>query len=340
MSIFDTSPPLINKDILFKWIYKNYDFLDSNIINSIKLNSERDYNLKITTNNNKNFVIKISNPYENINTLTLQDSMLEYLSNSSVSKYIPIISHKDIKKFTDLKNRECFVRILSFLKGDIFAHHQGNDQLCKNLSIFLGNLSKSLLNFDHSAAHRKFIWNSINIEWIEEDLEIFPEKIKRNLIKKVIKSYLKYVKPKLSNIRYSVIHGDANNYNILCSKNKIVGLLDYGDSIYAPTICELTVALAYALMNTDDIIQKCNYMVKSYHSIFQLNKDEIELIMILIMTRLSITVTMASKQKLKYPDNEYLSISENDAWDLLFKFDNIIYSDFTNNLLNVCNYEK
>ena len=62
--------------------------------------------------------------------------------------------------------------------------------------------------------------------------------------------------------------------------------------------------------------------------------------MILIMTRLSITVTMASKQKLKYPDNEYLSISENDAWDLLFKFDNIIYSDFTNNLLNVCNYEK
>ena len=145
--------------------------------------------------------------------------------------------------------------------------------------------------------------------------------------------------PKLSKIRYSVIHGDANNYNIISSKNNIVGLLDYGDSIYAPTICELTVSLAYSLMNCNNIIEKCCYMVKSFHSVFPLTKDEIEAISVLITTRLSITVVMAIKQKNKYPNNDYLTISEKDAWKLLFKINEITFDELTRNLLKVCKYE-
>ena len=36
-----------------------------------------------------------------------------------------------------------------------------------------------------------------------------------------------------------------------------------------------------------------------------------------------ITVIMAKKQRIKYPTNKYLSISENDAWALLEKLDKI-----------------
>ena len=57
-------------------------------------------------------------------------------------------------------DRECYVRILSFIEGDIFVDKQSNKTLCKNFAKFLGNLSKSLLNFDHPAAHRKFVLNS------------------------------------------------------------------------------------------------------------------------------------------------------------------------------------
>ena len=100
-------------------------------------------------------------------------------------------------------------------------------------------------------------------------------------------------------------------------------LLDYGDSIYAPTVCELTVALAYSLMNTSNVIEKCCYMVESFQSEFPLNKSELEAISSLIASRLLISVTMAAKQKKKYPNNNYLSISEKDAWDLLFKLNDI-----------------
>ena len=127
---------------------------------------------------------------------------------------------------------------------------------------------------------------------------------------------------------------------IVSSDNKIVGLLDYGDSIYAPTVCELTVALAYSLMNSSNIIDKCCYMVESFQSIFPLNKSEVGGISSLIASRLLISVTMAAKQKKKYPNNNYLSISEKDSWNLLIKLNDINLQELTYNLLKRSNYEK
>ena len=96
MSIFDTPPPIINKDNLLYWLEKNYDLFKDNILNSYKLNSERDYNLMILTKNNNKFVIKISNSSENYKILQLQDNLLKFLSKSIVSKNIPKIIHKHI----------------------------------------------------------------------------------------------------------------------------------------------------------------------------------------------------------------------------------------------------
>ena len=80
-------------------------------------------------------------------------------------------------------------------------------------------------------------------------------------------------------------------------------------------------------------IDKCCYMVESFQSEFPLNKIEIEAISSLIASRLLISVTMAAKQKKKYPNNNYLSISEIDAWDLLFKLNDINLQELKYNLL-------
>ena len=333
MSIFDTHPPIIDRELLYKWLYGNYNFLNSKIISSIKLQSERDYNLKILTENNEIFVVKISNPLEKYDILSLQDNMLNHLSKSKIKNLIPTALHKQIKKYKDNKNRDCFVRILSFIEGDIFANNQNNEILCKNFAKFLGYLSLSLKNFDHPAAHREFVWNSVNIEWIKNELGLFSDESKKNIIKIVINSYESIVKNKLNKMRYSVIHGDANNFNVISLNDNIIGLLDYGDTIYAPTVCELTVGLAYSLMNTNNILEKCCYMVDSFQTIFPLNKHEIESISVLVASRLTLTVIMAAKQKKKYPNNKYLSISENDAWDLLFKLNDINLNKLTYNLL-------
>ena len=49
---------------------------------------------------------------------------------------------------------------------------------------------------------------------------------------------------------------------------------------------------------------------------------------------------MANIQKKKYPENKYLTISEHDAWNLLFKLKDINLDKITLNLLKICGYEK
>ena len=79
MSIFDTKPPIFNIDDLHLWLENHYPIFQKNILKSSILNSERDYNLKVMTKNNKKFVVKISNPSEKLKNLQFQDSMLNFL---------------------------------------------------------------------------------------------------------------------------------------------------------------------------------------------------------------------------------------------------------------------
>ena len=64
----------------------------------------------------------------------------------------------------------------------------------------------------------------------------------------MLRSIIYFVIKNLNFLRFSLTHGDANNYNLVVNQNKIVGLLDYGDMVFAPTINDLSVSLAYALM--------------------------------------------------------------------------------------------
>ena len=127
MSIFDTSPPIIDNKTLIQWLMNNYNFFKDEIISIELLNSERDKNFKILTNKNKKFVVKISNCAENYDILCFQDSMIDHLSQSKVKDFIPIKLHNKIKIFKDLKNRDCFIRILSFIEGSVFAKNQSNE---------------------------------------------------------------------------------------------------------------------------------------------------------------------------------------------------------------------
>ena len=52
-------------------------------------------------------------------------------------------------------------------------------------------------------------------------------------------------------------------------------MLDYGDSIYAPTINDLAICLSYALMNNNNIYLSLKNIISEYHKIFPINEEEI-----------------------------------------------------------------
>ena len=90
----------------------------------------------------------------------------------------------------------------------------------------------------------------------------------------VFSEYQQYVKYNLKNLRYSITHSDPNNYNLVVKNNKISGLLDYGDSIYAPVINDLSICLSYALMNNKTYKSAITAKKKYYNSHLSTKEDQ------------------------------------------------------------------
>ena len=54
-----------------------------------------------------------------------------------------------------------------------------------------------------------------------------------------------------------------------------MGLLDYGDMIFAPTINDLAICLAYALMNKKNLYDSLKTIILNYHNQFPVTFNEI-----------------------------------------------------------------
>ena len=132
--------------------------------------------------------------------------------------------------------------------------------------------------------------------------------------------YEEKIQPRYKEVRSSVVHNDANDYNIVVDK-KVKSLIDFGDMLYTPTINNLAIAAAYALMGQENPMLALCSMVKGYHDVLPLSETELELLFPLIQTRLAVSVTNSAIQKQLKPDDPYVVISEKPAWDLLAKLE-------------------
>ena len=137
-----------------------------------------------------------------------------------------------------------------------------------------------------------------------------------------------HVLPVLPTLRQSVIHNDANDYNVLVSPTEVgsapvVSVIDFGDMVRTYTVCELAIAAAYAMLVKNDPLSAAAQVVAGYHAAFPLSEAELEVLYPLICSRLCISVVNSAYQQKVEPGNAYLTISEKPAWTLLEQLVNI-----------------
>jgi len=319
MSVFDEQPPIINVSAFSHWLKKNYSFFKSKNIKLSRLNSERDINLLIKGVGTKQYVVKISNPKESLVQLEYQDLLINHLRLSiDLRKIYPEILHKKILFYKDRNERRCAVRVLTYIDGNMYAKSKNSDHTEKSLGKLLALQSNQLKSFIKNQAIRKFEWDPSDIRWTKKFINLFKG-VNKNIIKKTIDEHEKFVFKNIKNLKHAVTHGDPNDYNIVVKKEKIIGFIDFGDSIYAPVVNDLAISLSYALMGTKNFYKSLKNIVGTYNEFYKLSDQDIYSLLGLIKSRLVITLVMAAKQRKKYPDNKYLSISEKNAWDLIYK---------------------
>ena len=274
-----------------------------------QLPSERDQNFLITNSAGKKFVLKIANAFEEPAFLEAQNAVLKHLADrmSFSQRLVLTSSGEETVAVPGSDGARHLVRMVHYIDGVPLA--QVNPQppgLLRDLGRKLGQLDRVLADFDHPAVHRDFHWDLANGNRILDEYgELVADPKLRELIAKHRVTFD-------SELRRSVIHGDANDYNVLVDPERVevVGIIDFGDMVYSYTVGNLAVALAYVVLDKADPRPAVKEVVEGYTSEFALTQNELAALWPLVLMRLCMSVCLAAYQQQQRPDNEYLRISQ------------------------------
>ncbi len=296
------------------------------------LPSERDQNFHLCTDSGQEFVLKIANATEQREILDLQNKAMQHILAHASSVRVPHVCRtagEEIVTTRAADGAKHFVRLLSFVPGKLFAYvNPHTPELLRSLGRTLGTLDSALQTFSHSAADRPLKWDLRRAGWIREYVSRIADAKRRATVERLLAQFAEEVAPALTTLRSSVIYNDANDYNILVTdehpdRRRVAGLIDFGDMLFSNTVSELAVACAYAMLRKSDPIAAAAHIVAGYHENFPLTEREMELLFLLIRTRLAVSVTNSNYQREVEPNNKYLQVTDTDAWTLLEQLERV-----------------
>ena len=275
------------------------------------LPSERDQNFLVATDREK-FVLKIANALEQYELLEAQNEVLAHLESrvTFCPRVVKTRSGESVVKILTSTSPH-FVRLVTFIPGTPLAKTNQTPDLLFDFGRSLGKLRRGLSDFDHDAFHRHFHWDLANGLRVINDYDVLlPDGTLRDQLDRFASEFERAFSERLDQLPRSIIHGDANDYNVIVDNEGIVGLIDFGDMVYSYTVGELSVALAYVVLEKADPLACAGKMIAGYLSETSLNENELELLWPLTLMRLCMSVCMAAFQQQQKPDNEYLDISQ------------------------------
>jgi len=300
---------------------------------ALTLPSERDQNFRLQDEQGGRFVLKIANATESRDVLELQNRTMAHVAGQGrelfdefdpCPRVCPAPGGEEILTVDGSAGASHFVRLLTYLPGKPFAEvNPHNDDLLFSLGSFLGRIDKALENFDHPATRREFHWDLARCgDVVAARIDELDSGPRRDLVSGLLDRYRTSITPKLADLRTSVIHSDANDYNVLAAPygrwgNRVSGLIDFGDMVHSQTVNELAIACAYAIMGKVDPLAAACRVIAGYHQVLPLTDVELAVLFDLVCMRLCTSVCHSARQSRLAPGNDYLLISQQPAWTLL-----------------------
>ena len=264
------------------------------------LTSERDLNFRLTTPD-QTYVLKLANTAEPPQVTALQTLALLHLSRTTlpVPRVIPTLTGA-----TEAETPHGILRLLTYLHGHPQHLTPRNLTQCAAMGQTAARLTLALQGFHHPAADHVLQWDIKQASALRPLLGFISPDL-RPLATETLDRFDRDVAPRLPHLRAQIVHNDLNPHNVLVDlqdPDRITGILDFGDMVRTPLICDAAVAASYQI----DPLQartSLQTFAAAYHATLPLTTDEAALLADLTATRMLTTLAIASARAARYPDN-------------------------------------
>jgi len=290
------------------------------------LAGEYDDNFLLTSANGQ-FVLKVMHPQRERAFVDLQLRALDHLAlhapDLAVPRVVQTSAGESITATTHAGGVPRLAWLLWHLPGrPLVKSSPHTPELLRELGRFLGRMDAALADFTHPAAERELKWDFARAGWVREHLALIREPGRRALVDQILYAFDAEVAPALPGLRRGVVHGDANDHNVLVAAERgrapaMAGLIDFGDMLHTVTVAEVAIAASYAMFGEADPLAAAAHVVAGYHGVYPLTEPEIALLFPLIRTRLAVSVVNSACRAAGEPGDPYLAVSEAPAWEAI-----------------------
>lgn len=282
-------------------------------------------NFKISTAG-KNYVLKLyKDDYVTQQQMASENEVLLQLNNTMFPLPIKNKDGEYLSKAT-INGKPKLGRLLTYLEGNFLAETHHTKKLIKHFGESMARLDKTLSKQQHMAIQaKKDVWD---LQYNHLSKKHLPHITSHNIRRITHHFFLQYqtqVSPFVDELRTQIIHGDANDWNVLVSQEhpkhkkypQISGIIDFGDMCYSPLINEVAIALVYVMFDKEEPLRWANYFLSGYHTILPLQEKELDILYYLVGARLSVSLSQSAFHKKADPEKAYISISEQQAIHLI-----------------------
>ena len=317
MSVLETKPPCFTPEEVARIAADVFGVQGT----ASDLGSERDETFLID-DGGRGAVIKISNLGEDPAVLDLEHAAIEHI----------VRIDPDLPVATPLGERTTFtgtdgvyhVRLFERLRG-----HTGgpdlDDHAVYAYAATHARLNLALRSFFHPAAGRELLWNLEHTPKLRPLLDAVDDDDRRPVVARVINGFEERVAPQWPRLRAHVVHGDLTLGNVLLDeRDRISGIVDFGDCGYTAQVADFAVALASLLRGRagDDVFRVGRIAVDGFASRLPFEPVELAVLGDLVAARLAMIVAISAWRVRRYPENaQYIQAEDDDSWELLELFD-------------------
>jgi Ser/Thr protein kinase RdoA (MazF antagonist) len=290
-----------------------------------RLAGERDLNFCLTEPGGTRHLLKFWNRERDPAAIDFQLQALAHIARVRPELPVPRPEHplpgQPPLRVQDADGRWHLACLLSWLDGKAARGAAAAEGLRTALGAALAELGQALESFSHPAEQRDLLWDVSRTGRLRELADSTREAGLGALVGQALGGFERTTRPALQELPRQVIHGDFNPDNVLIASGspvQVSGIVDFGDALRAPRVCDLAIACAYQLDPGPDPLAGALPLIRAYHRVTPLLPGEQQVLPGLIRARLLGSVIITSHMARLHPDNrDYLLIDTAAAGEYL-----------------------